>query len=178
MKIRVTLNPSHIESRQDGSVSIHLEVPSFVTFPLLVLAIGYGLLWVSTWRGIDGDFFVLIGLASLVALFVSMLIHRVPIFGSTGRVLYYAFVFACAFPLARESTHYDPVQVPCTIVTSVTAIGLCVFGIVLKARRERQMKASFNGLCEECGYDLRASPSKHCPECGTPNYRLQRTGEA
>ena len=32
--------------------------------------------------------------------------------------------------------------------------------------RERRQHRQSNGLCAECGYDLRAS-SEQCPECGT-----------
>jgi uncharacterized repeat protein (TIGR04138 family) len=31
--------------------------------------------------------------------------------------------------------------------------------------------ASLRGICGNCGYDLRGSPSYRCPECGTQNTR-------
>ena len=47
----------------------------------------------------------------------------------------------------------------------VIAASLCGPGRRLQAKLLRQARLR-DGLCPACGYDLRASPGRRCPECG------------
>jgi hypothetical protein len=44
-------------------------------------------------------------------------------------------------------------------------------------RHRRLRRQSMVGLCQVCGYDLRASPLR-CPECGTPNPAAEMTARS
>jgi hypothetical protein len=45
-----------------------------------------------------------------------------------------------------------------------------ITGAVASARRRRHHRRAAAGLCQRCGYDLRATPGR-CPECGTDAVR-------
>lgn len=67
--------------------------------------------------------------------------------------------------ISRGSCHYRavvvPLVVPLGLFLLIPVVSLKPF---LAARRRRLRRA--RGLCETCGYDLRATTSGRCPECG------------
>jgi hypothetical protein len=42
---------------------------------------------------------------------------------------------------------------------------LLIWNIVLRRRLKKQLRLRTAGFCENCGYDIRATPTR-CPECG------------
>lgn len=56
--------------------------------------------------------------------------------------------------------------------------GLPVFFIVMWRKKRREARVEFrrkNGICVNCGYDLRGNTTGICPECGQPIEELQRS---
>ena len=65
--------------------------------------------------------------------------------------------------LMQLELQLDPrLLVACATVALVANLALCWF--VPRARQRRELWAQ-TGMCEHCGYDLRAT-SIRCPECG------------
>jgi hypothetical protein len=62
--------------------------------------------------------------------------------------------------------------IPFWLLTTLTAI-LPLFQIPLLIRALRKSIRRTHGLCLNCGYDLRASPTT-CPECGQPTSSMHR----
>ena len=56
------------------------------------------------------------------------------------------------------------------LVLVFTAATLCALRL---AKHQQALQRRHRGLCEKCGYDLRASPER-CPECGAPRVGPQR----
>lgn len=114
-----------------------------VRFGVGVLATGYGLFLLGKLgNGIDDDFLCFTTPAVMVAIIASVVFHLREFKGNHRMLLCYAVLFAVAFPLARESTHYDPIQVP----MSVTSVTLSLFfflvslAVWLRNRRRDQIE--------------------------------------
>lgn len=69
---------------------------------------------------------------------------------------------------------------PFWFVSLISAPVPCIW-LARRARQHKRCRRRQRGVCEQCGYDLRATPES-CPECGgTPpphNPPMQRTGAA
>jgi hypothetical protein len=50
---------------------------------------------------------------------------------------------------------------------ALAPVGIVFLLVVWQVRWNENRRRSRIGLCEGCGYDLRASPER-CPECGRP----------
>ena len=77
-------------------------------------------------------------------------------------------------PFAAKPGFYAASPFWALILLFAAAAAIPVVGPLRRRRRLRR------GLCETCGYDLRASPER-CPECGTPRpspHRPSTSGEA
>ena len=59
------------------------------------------------------------------------------------------------------------------IVSAIANVMVGVAGTYSVFRTDVREDRHANGLCMECGYDLRASPGR-CPECGADNRRDNR----
>ena len=64
----------------------------------------------------------------------------------------------------RNNGRVTDIQLPLWAPT-LTLAGVLLSLIILPVLRRRSRRRQ--GLCQACGYDLRASPER-CPECGTP----------
>jgi hypothetical protein len=65
----------------------------------------------------------------------------------------------------RDSPHFRQLVVRYWVLPPVF---LLVPVLLILARWRRRRKARRAGLCQTCGYDLRAhAPGQNCPECGT-----------
>lgn len=54
---------------------------------------------------------------------------------------------------------------PCWLVSPALALWPLTSLFLLLRRRRRRRHREFAGCCDQCGYDLRATPDR-CPECG------------
>lgn len=82
-----------------------------------------------------------LGVCSLLGVFATL-------FAATTRLLSYISGVLLVFVL-----------IVLAAVTAVTSIS------IMRTRRQRELWA-FTGMCEKCGYDLRATDDR-CPECGS-----------
>jgi hypothetical protein len=65
----------------------------------------------------------------------------------------------------RESPHFRQVVIRYWILPPLFLLGPA---LLVLARWRRRRQAWRAGLCQTCGYDLRAhAPGQNCPECGT-----------
>jgi hypothetical protein len=67
------------------------------------------------------------------------------------------------------------VQVPMGFAIFLAAVGPGVWAIGFP-RKWRRVRRRRKGLCENCGYDLRASEGR-CPECGREIRQTRRQGD-
>jgi hypothetical protein len=73
----------------------------------------------------------------------------------------------------RSGSHYWFCQI--TLPGWFVALTLGAGGFVLSRKPLRLRRAERDGLCMQCGYDLRGSPER-CPECGAiPTLPADRT---
>jgi hypothetical protein len=90
-------------------------------------------------------------------------------------------LFACATAVGAAALIYKSLLTPdgpaiAAISAAVGAVGVYLFGVLWLVRPiERRKRRREQGLCERCGFDLRAS-ANCCSECSIPTKRSRESG--
>jgi hypothetical protein len=91
--------------------------------------------------------------------------------GSYARAVALGYPNTLAKPPETAVVRAWQVQVPMGFAIFLAAIGPGVW-VIGSPARWRRVRRRRKGLCENCGYDLRASEGK-CPECGRERAVMQ-----
>lgn len=113
-----------------------------VKFVVVTFLLGYALLFIAkNIRAIDGDFLTLTTPSVLILITLVVFSNLRSLLQTHVRMLFVTLLYIGLFPLARESTHYDPVQVPMTVGTFAFAVVfLFLAAIVYVKNRFRKRK--------------------------------------
>jgi uncharacterized membrane protein AbrB (regulator of aidB expression) len=96
-------------------------------------------------RGIDRSFLRFTSPAVLVLITTVILLNIRKLYSSYLNLWYVSLLYVSLLPMARESTHYDPVQVPMTLFTLLMSVVFFGVGVGRRITMNREENRSPDG---------------------------------